>query len=262
MLDYSKIIILILSTKDTEYEAFRTAIESTWLQDFKNLGIKCFFYEGGSDTNKIEGDVIKVNSLDNLYGVSHKLVEVLKVIYEKYPETQLLYRTNLSSYIDVPIFLKFIELHNFSEYTYAGIIGNTHFYKERFYQNRLLYFMLNFIPFGKKLQFASGAGFFLGAIHCRKIISSRVNLNLVDDIMVAHTIKVKPLSASIPERLLVSMKKRNYFKKESFIKLVNERLLFHYRFKTNNRNEDAILLRMFGDKHYRESFFICQNEKI
>ena len=101
MLDYSKIIVLILSTKDSEYDDFRTAIESTWLQDFKNLGIKCFFYEGGSDKNKIEGDYIKLKCPDDLYSVSLKLIEALKVVFEKYPEIQLVYRTNLSSYIDV-----------------------------------------------------------------------------------------------------------------------------------------------------------------
>ena len=260
MINHSKIVILILSTNNPEYQYFKTAIQETWLQDFKKLEIKCFFYEGGSESNHIQGNVIKVKSPDDLYGVSHKLVEALKVVFDIYPETKLIYRTNLSSYIDVQTFMKFINFHKFSEETYAGLIGITNLFREKLYKYKLLYFMFNFITFGKKFQFASGAGFFLGEIHCRKIISTRVNQNLVDDVMVAHIIKVKPLPSAIPERLLVSMKTRHIFQKQSFNKLVNESLLFHYRFKTNNRKEDAILLCFFGQQNFRETFFISNNE--
>lgn len=260
MLDYSKIIVLILSTKDSEYDVFRTAIETSWLKDFKNVGIKCFFYEGGSDVNKIEGDFIKLKCPDDLYNVSHKLIEAFKIVFEKYPEVKLVYRTNLSSYIDVKIFLKFIELNKFSEDTYAGVIGNSYIFKEQLYKYKLLYYILRFILFGKKIQFASGAGFFLGANHCRTIISSKNNLNLVDDIMVADTINVSPLITAIPERLTVSLVSRRQFQKKEFLNLVNEKYLFHYRFKSKNRNEDAHLLKLFGDKNFRENFFICHND--
>jgi hypothetical protein len=260
MLDYTKIIVLILSTKDSEYEDFRTAIESTWLQDFKNLGIKCFFYEGGSDINKIEGDYIKLKCPDDLYSVSLKLIESLKIVFENFPETQLVYRTNLSSFIDVKTFLKFTELKKFDEDTYAGVIGYSYVLKERLYKYNLLYYFSRFIFFGKKIQFASGAGFFLGSKHCRRIISSKVNLNLIDDIMVANTINLSPLITAIPERLSVSLETRHQFQKNAFLNLVHKKYLFHYRFKTNNRKEDACLLKMFGDENFRENFFICPNE--
>lgn len=260
MLDYSKIIVLILSTKDSEYNDFRTAIESTWLQDFKKMGIKCFFYEGGSDINKIEGDYIKIKCPDDLYSVSLKLIEALKVVFEKYPETQLVYRTNLSSYIDVKTFLKFTQLNDFGEDTYAGVIGNTHVLKEHLYKYKILYFFSRFIFFGRKIQFASGAGFFLGSKHCRTLISSKVNLNLIDDVMVAYTINVSPSITAITERLSVSIETRHQFQKKAFLNLVHEKYLFHYRFKTNNRKEDANLLNSFGDSNFRESFFICPNE--
>lgn len=260
MLDYSKIIVLILSTKDSEYDSFRAAIASTWLQDFKSVGIKCFFYEGGSDINKIEGDYIKLKCPDDLYSVSRKLIEALKVVFEKYPETQLIYRTNLSSYIDVKIFLKFVEINNFNENTYAGVIGNSYVLKERLYKYKSLYFFSRFIFFGRKIQFASGSGFFLGSKHCVTIISSKVNLNLVDDVMVAYTINVSPLITAMPERLSVSLETKRQFDKKAFLNLVHEKCLFHYRFKSNNRKDDSSLLKMFGDQNFRESFFICPNK--
>lgn len=256
MLDYTKIIVLILSTKDSEYVDFRTAIESTWLQDFKKLGIKCYFYEGGSDINKIEGDYIKLKCPDDLNSVSLKLIESLKLVFENYPETQLVYRTNLSSYIDVVTFLKFTELKKFSEYTYAGVIGKSYVLKESLYKYKFLYYLSRFIFFGKKIQFASGAGFFLGSKHCRTIISSKVNLNLIDDVMVANSINISPLTNAIPERLSISSETRHQFHKKDFLNLIHEKYLFHYRFKTNNRKKDASLLKMFGDKNFRESFLL------
>jgi hypothetical protein len=260
MLDYSKIIVLILSTKDSDYDCFRTAIESTWLQDFKKLGIKCFFYEGDSDINKIEGDNIKLKCPDDLYSVSLKLIESLKIVFENFPKTQLVYRTNLSSFIDVKTFLKFIELKKFNEDTYAGVIGKSYVLKERLYKYNFLYFFLRFIFLGKKIQFASGAGFFLGSKHCRTIISSKVNLNLIDDVMVAYTINVSPLITAIPERLSVSLETKQQFQKKAFLNLIHDKYLFHFRFKTNNRKEDARLLKMFGDENFREGFFICSNK--
>ena len=260
MIDRSKIIILILSTNNPEYLDLKHSIEKTWVNDFKEIGIKCFFYEGGSDSNFIQGDVINVKSPDDLYGVSHKLVEALKVVLEIYPKTELVYRTNLSSYIDVQTFMKFIYFHNFNDQTYAGLIGTTYLFKEKLYKYKILYFIFQFIPFGIKIQFASGAGFFLGSKHCRTIISSKVNLNLIDDVMVAYTINVSPLTTAIPERLSVSLETRQQFQKKTILSLINEKYLYHYRFKTNNRKEDASLLKMFGDKNFREGFFICPNE--
>ena len=53
MIDNSNIVILILSTNKPKYQYFKAAIQKTWLQDFKKIGIKCFFYEGDSDSNYI-----------------------------------------------------------------------------------------------------------------------------------------------------------------------------------------------------------------
>lgn len=256
MINYNNIIILILSTVDPQYVKFKDAIQTTWMQDFRQLGLKCFFYEGSNDSNVIQDGTIKLNAPDELKGVSEKFVTALKFIFQEYPDTKLVYRTNLSSYIDVDNFIKFLHSFEIDENIYAGILGKTSILKEQFYNYKVFNFLLRYIPFRRKLYFASGSGLFLGSAHCQKIISSQVNLNLVDDVMIANTIKLAPSVIVSPKRLDVSKKTKEYFTEAIYDKLVENDLLFHYRFKTNNRIMDAELLNKFSDMSFRRKYLI------
>jgi hypothetical protein len=256
MIKYNNIVILVLSTIDPNYVNFKEAIQTTWMQEFRRLGIKCFFYEGANDTNAIQGETIKLKAPDELKGVSEKFTTALKFIFQEYPDTKLVYRTNLSSYIDVYNFIKFLHSFEINENTYAGILGKTNMLKEYLYKYKVFKYLLRYIPFGKKLYFASGSGFFLGSTHCQTIISSQVNLNLVDDVMIAKTIKLAPSDIVSPKRIDVNKKTKEYFTEAIYDKLVENDLLFHFRFKTNNRIMDAELLKKFADKSFRREYLI------
>lgn len=255
LVDKNDIIVLILSTTHPKYQIFKKSIRETWAKDLHEKGIKCFFYEGGGAQNRTDGDTFVLNAPDDILSVSKKLVEALKFTFDLYPNVKVVYRTNLSSFIDVESFLRFINTNKLDEEIYAGYIGKESLFKERFYQFKLLYFIFKFHKFGRKIIFASGSGFFLGAKHCKRIITSNFNAGLVDDIMVAHTIKVLPSLSVTPLRLLVSSESRNSIDEKTFDHLVQEKNLFHYRFKTKDRNRDAELLRQFGDKSFRRVFF-------
>ncbi len=255
MPSHDHIVVLILSTVDQRYEKFKLAIRNTWMKDLKDHGIKCFFYEGNGISNTIDGDTIKLNVPDNIHSVSKKFLAALQIIFEKFPRTKIIYRTNLSSFIDIETLLNFIEHNKIDEDIYIGCVGITRLFRERFYQINFLYFLLRFFPFGKKIRFASGSGFFLGATHCRKILSSKVNTDLVDDVMVADTLKISPKESLTPLRLIASDGTRNSMDENTFDQLINEKYLFHYRFKTHDRDQDAKLLMQFGDRTFRKSFF-------
>lgn len=255
LIDNNDIVILILSTRHQEYQKFKDAIRDTWAKDVQQKGIKYFFYEGGEDQNSIDGDTLRLNAPDDILGVSKKLVKALQFIFDKYPQTKIIYRTNLSSFIDVNTFLHFIEDKQLDEKTYTGYIGKEALFRERFYQFKPLYFIFKFLNFGRKINFASGSGFFIGAVNCRKILSTKVNTDLVDDIMVADAIKVSPDQSIAPLRLIVSNDTRNTLDQKTFEYLINEKHLFHYRFKTYDRDQDAVLLKQFGDQSFRTAFF-------
>jgi hypothetical protein len=255
------ILVLILSTTNPKYQEFKQAIRDTWVKDLQEHGVKCFFYEGGELENSVDGDTLKLNAPDDIFGVSKKLIAAIHFIFELHPQTKIIYRTNLSSYIDVNAFLRFIEDNQLDNEIYAGYLGTESIFRERFYQFKILYFLMRFIKFGKKIRFASGSGFFLGTTHCRKLLSSRVNFHLVDDIMVADTIKVSPSQLVVPLRLMVSDKTRSSIDERTYDQLVHEKNLFHYRFKTDDREQDAALLMHFGDKSFRRIFFTGNNNQ-
>ena len=261
MIAHNDIVVLILSTTDPVYDKFKLAIRNTWAQDFHRHGVKCFFYEGGEVENSVDGDTLKLNAPDDIFGVSKKLIAAIQFIFELHPQTKIIYRTNLSSYIDVNTFLRFIKDNQLDNEIYAGYLGTESIFRERFYQFRILYFLMRFFKFGKKIRFASGSGFFLGATHCRKLLSSGINFRLVDDIMVADTIKVSPSQLVVPLRLLVSDKTRSSIDERTYDQLVHEKNLFHYRFKTDDREQDAALLMHFGDKSFRRIFFTGNNNQ-
>jgi hypothetical protein len=261
MTNLNHLVILILSTNDAEYDKFKSALRSTWIKDIERLGIKFFFYEGGAEENIIINDTIKLKVSDKLHSVSEKFVIALRVVLEKFPETRVIYRTNLSSYIDVDNFLKYMESRKIDEESYAGLIGKARMFRERLFKYPILYYFFNFIPLGKKLRFANGSGFFLGVTHCRKIISSEVNLNLVDDIMVADAVKSGPSDLLEPKRLRACRKTHLKLSKSAYSQLLEKDLLFHYRFKTFNRKLDARLLSQFGDKSFRRAYFTGQGDK-
>lgn len=255
LIDKNDIVVLILSTRRPEYQKFKEAIRDTWAKGLNGKGVKYFFYEGGENQNRIDGDTLRLNAPDDILGVSKKLVKALQFIFDIYPQTKIIYRTNLSSFIDVDTFLDFIEDKQLDEKTYTGYVGKEALFRERFYQLKPLYFIFKFLNFGRKIHFASGSGFFIGAVHCRTILSTKVNTDLVDDIMVADAIKILPDESATPLRLIVSNDTRNTIDLKTFQHLVNDKYLFHYRFKTHDRDQDAFLLKQFGDHSFRIDFF-------
>jgi len=113
-----KIIILILSTNNNNYNLFIDALKDTWVRKAKEKNIKCFFYEGGYNINYIDGDTIKLKVNDNLKSTSEKLIGAIKVLQDNNIEFDFIFRTNLSSFIFVDNFVDyFIKNENYIIYS-------------------------------------------------------------------------------------------------------------------------------------------------
>jgi hypothetical protein len=254
MINHNDIIVLILSTKDERYLSFKKAIENSWMREFSNKNIKCFFYEGGHSFNEISNNCIKLNVCDDLKFTSIKLLEAFKLITEQYPSTKVVYRTNLSSFIDVDVFLKFIEIKKISVDSYSGIIGKTNYFKELFYNNTILTHFFSFLPISKNIYFASGSGFFIGINNVSNILANPKKTNFIDDVMIGYNLNIKLHKDNSPLRFDIKENDNHKISKKEFTRLINENLLFHYRFKTNNRLNDSKLLFNFSNKYFREEY--------
>ena len=133
-----KIIILILSTNDPRYSAFKLGIRKTWQKDFNEIGIDCLFYEGGHDELRLNGDTLELPVNDNLHHCAQKLRLALEYVLENKPEIEVIYRTNLSSYLDVVGFNKFVNNANLTENSYGGVKGKIKIWAENFYRYKFI----------------------------------------------------------------------------------------------------------------------------
>ena len=254
-----EIAVLILSTQAPQYREFQEAIRNTWKRKLANVGVHVYFYSGDHLQNTIMDDEIHLVTSDKLEATAEKLKGAIRILYNTYPHLKLIYRTNLSSYIEVDNFLKFIAKHHLGRKTYSGVIGKTTYLKEYFYGNRFLHIFFRLIPVGKKIIFASGSGFFLGIDYAKKLIDLEFENELIDDVMVAMALNISPSASISPKRFDVKKDGTHKVSPEVYSKLIEEQLLFHYRFKTNDRKHDATLLALFDEPSVRHNQ--CTNLK-
>jgi hypothetical protein len=252
----NKIIVLILSTNNSLYDNFIKSIRGGWVNELNKHGIEYFFYSGGHSISQVIGDEIHLTAPDDLKHTSLKFIKCLELLLAYRSDVELIYRTNLSSFIDVKNFIKFISINNLNTGTYTGRIGKTNYLKEHAYASKFLLKFFSVIHFGNNIVFASGSGFFIGRDFFTELLNAKKrNLWYVDDVMVALTLKVMPDANVSPLRFDIDDNSNHKVSIEKYTFLIAEKLLFHYRFKTSNRSKDAKMLGSFSNENYRKS--IC-----
>lgn len=249
-----KPLILILDTKYHGYHMFKKAQLSTWVKDFLLDGIPVIFYRGGSEMSFADR-TLNLRTGDGNKNSYRKLRLALSYVRQKY-EFDIIFRTNLSSYLDKEKFLDFI---NITTITYNGINVSIYKYTELLRHNsKVLNKIINpEARIGKKIKFASGAGFFLNKNMVDLILSNNCKYSLlVDDAKVGEILDGYLSSNNQPKRLSVLEEKLSIDKYESYLKNDN---LFHYRFKTSDRKKDAYALSQFGDMDKRLALLTGSN---
>jgi hypothetical protein len=249
------IVILILSTKNNNYSDFKKAIRNTWLADIKKKGGRCFFYEGDSETEYMDTDTIYLTCGDELDSCAQKAREAISYVTNNFENVNLIYRTNLSSYIDADIFFDYVSKINDKNAVYQGIVGTAKLIPEYFHSNEKIKELLLCLKIGPKIDFCSGSGVFIGRKYFSSIIKTRKFDRFVDDLMFRLCIGKNPENTVLVDRFDFTS---NFDPRCSAVEY-SKRLetgLFHYRFKTDNRAIDSKLLELFGDASFREKFCI------
>lgn len=247
----SEVAVLVLSTRSEKYNAFREAVRSSWLNRLSDEGVTCYFYAGDYSEERIVEHSMELTAPDSLSNTSAKLVEAIELLLRSHPDIKLIYRTNLSSYVDPFNFIAYIKNHQLGRDSYCGVVGTTTLLREKFYGSWWLYHIVRLLRLGQQIQFASGSGFFIGIDHAKKLLNEPIDLSLIDDVMVGHALGLRPLQCDPPPRFDILEEGRHKIRKYEYLRLLQEDLLFHYRFKTSNRDEDARLLREFSDSEFR-----------
>lgn len=199
----NKIVILILSTQNVNYDPFIVALRETWVKKAKAKSIECFFYEGGYEKSYIDGDTIKLNVNDNLNSTSEKLIEAITMLQDNNIEFDFIFRTNLSSFIFVDQFLSFFYI-NSRNIVYSGVRGKYVLFPA--FINRFGVLGAFWCKFIKKniVEFASGSGFWLSKSAVEILLSAKNrDYKLIDDVMVGKVMNENKIPVSICDRLIL-----------------------------------------------------------
>lgn len=250
----SNICILILSTQAESYKVFIEAIQNSWFKDATDKGFRVFFYSGGHEDNYIyNNSEIRVTEDDSIHNCYRKFVSAKEVLIASFPEIEVIYRTNLSSYIDVATFSKYINKCSFEIYSYHGLQGEANLWSEIFYKNKLIHLAFKYLKLGPEIKFFSGAGFFIGIELCNSLSFDDSKNYLIDDVEIGRQLQSFKNHDVNYERIHIT---DSYFKlkKEKLSYLINNGLLFHYKFKTSDRSEDAANIARFSNVELRNKF--------
>lgn len=264
--------VLILSTQHKSYNDFKRAQRTSWVRELKTRGVAVYFYEGGHAENKIDDDNIYLKEKDCLSQTAKKLRAALQVLYTANSNIKLVYRTNLSSFIDVDMLLKYVDtiesydrhysgLETTVDYMFLkahplqlkllnGVVENNHFKKImlKIYTKTVLLINVLFRKIMPSFKYASGSGFFIGKSECEKIISNQKFDKYVDDIMVRFCVGRSP-----------DLYLERFDFTEDYAPLdeveyshMKTMMLFHYRLKSVNRSFDSQLMVLLSDRKIRD----------
>lgn len=204
-----KILMLVLASDGYEpfYALWRKYMNS-------NPNIDCFFYRGNPDMEKdaeLVDDTIYVKIGDTLDTVYEKLMLTLKFLEPKLRKYDFFFRTNLSSFIDFNKYVHFCLLLP-TENTCAAVIGHH-----------------------DEIPFPSGAGFTMTMDLVRRLVYENPPPYHLDDVTIGKAISKWGVQWIRANRLDFQGNGVWVFEHKPS---PNE-LLFHYRAKTDDREEDC-----------------------
>lgn len=243
----NKVIILILSTKDSRYSNFIESCTNTWVKKARENGIKCIFYSGGGSASKLENDNLILDCDDSLSSTAFKLYKAFEFIENSNIDYTHIYRTNLSSFLYINDFIHFSKSIN--ENFYGGVIGRFNKISLLNKFHRVSIFFSKLLPF-QVVEYASGSGFFISRKNITKVLnSSKLKLNYVDDVMIGSALEEEKITE---------------ISRFDWTDQINSNLqenCFHVRLKTSNRDQDAnrmfilnsydCLIDFISDRHER-----------
>jgi hypothetical protein len=250
--------VLILSTKQPNSDNFKEAIRKTWALELKKNGVDYFFYEGDWGTNSIQDDVIKLDIEDEDNYSFKKLLLANSVLKNQNLNYDFIYKTNLYSYIDVPTFLKFIDLKAVNKPSYIGLITKAYLLSQLTLKYKIFRKFASKLNFGKRIVFKHGSGFFIGEellVQINETFAPIEDCQLADDIFIG--ILLSHIKVHEPKCLNMSIFANGSHKvvKKAYEINVEKGLLFHYRFR--NENNETIVKTFESFQDFKTRLEIC-----
>lgn len=250
-MNHKNIAILILAGGGKSYEPLVNAVRESWLSEGRKLGITVYFYRGDGEKDMIEDDYIHVKADDSLENCYLKFIAASKFLCEINPEIKVIFRTNISSFIDIERFSNYIAVNHLDEHTLFGVKGRAFLLAEKMHKWRWISYILRRARIGTSFTFYSGAGFFIGKHVLGQLLDSPGNY-MIDDVEIGYQNPYHSGSDTELNRIYITDKfvKMSKLEYDTFLK----QGLFHYKFKTSDRLRDAECIREFSNERFRFEF--------
>jgi hypothetical protein len=205
-----RVLVLVLGARVTPYPALVRAIRRTWgLVGVE--GAETLFYYGG-DRLRLERDELVLPVPDGPADIGRKTIAAFEWVLEN-RQFDVIFRTNCSSYVDLPNLHRYASMHATPDAFYSGIIG-TH-----------------------PVRFASGSGYFLSRDLVELVVDRQSEWyhKLVDDqalavVLAAHGVDPTPAP-------------RHDYRSVAEVRNVDTSL-YHFRCRTDSwrRREDVRIM--------------------
>lgn len=201
-----KMLNLILACDKEPWKSVEHTIEQTWGQYIDTF----FYYGNGNNTHDDKRIYIDVS--EGLNNTAHKTIKCFEYALNNF-EFDLIFRTNISSYVDFPLLKSALE-NIYNPNLYAGVIGKH-----------------------KDIYFASGAGFAISKKNVEFLVNNQLELDysLIDDVCVGHA-----LTEPITPLTRYDIDERNQTIDTSF---------YHYRCKPRYVDYSSFVINTFNKIH-------------
>lgn len=205
------IIILIIATDKPNYYLQMSNIWKKYMNTHPQ--IKSYFIKGKiknqSDDIYIDEENFTIHSnIDDslIPGILIKTLKSINYIMQNF-DFKYIYRTNLSSFLNLPMLNNYAEKNNFN---YGAIIGN--------YQG---------------IQYASGCGFFISKETCKYLLENQhlLNYNLYDDVAIGQLLVPIKNIFTVPRIDIVNINNEKH-------KI--DKNIFHYRCKNSSNMYETV----------------------
>lgn len=209
-----KILVAVLSARRRPYPWLVRTIERTWASA-DVPGAEVVFYFGGAPERLVRGRRVFLPAGDGLEATGEKTLALFEYALERLA-FDLLFRTNASSYVDLPNLGRFVDAAAQPGAYYAGFVGR--------HEGR---------------PFASGSGYFLSRDLVELALSERPSWrhSLLDDVALAEALARHGIEP-------VELPRQDISSPEAVSSV--DTSLFHFRCKTTGRFRTGDVRIMLG----------------
>lgn len=249
-----KCCVLITSYRSQLYDGIKDQIRNSWALDLKNQGIDYYFYEAGWDVTTIDGDIIKTNCSDEEKFSFKNFIVANTILKDQKLEYTAVYKTILSSYIDVPNFIKFINYNKINEMSYVGTIYRVYLLVELLLKFDLLKKFASKLNQGEKIQYNHGSGVFIGTTLIDQMTKNYTPIEksyLKDDVFIGLLLKETKKQDAQYLRMNIAEDGSHKLIKKQFQFQVDKNFLFQYLFRSLALDEQIKTIKLLHDSETR-----------